>query len=95
MNSEVEDLQEQEHQFERAVTDSPTDRGSDLQVSRLGHQTLLFRRVLWGMWWAGTALIILSWFNVVSNTVGWIGFAVALASSFISVMVNKHWRIPK
>jgi hypothetical protein len=49
----------------------------------------------WVMWWAGTALIVLSWFNVVSNVVGWIGFSATLASSFISVIANRFWKFPK
>lgn len=53
------------------------------------------QRVVWAAWWAGTTLIVLSWFGVVSNVVGWIGFAGALAASFVSVMVSKYWRMPK
>ena len=48
----------------------------------------------WLLWWAGTILIVLSWINVVSNTLGWIGFSAALASSFISVIANRFWKFP-
>ena len=72
----------------------PIDRQTP-QETRAAEQTLLFRRVLWAMWWAGTVLIVLSGVRVVSNTMGWIGFAAALASSFISVLVNKHLRMPR
>ena len=36
------------------------------------------------MWAVGTFLIVLSWFSVVSATVGWVGFGVGLAGSVIS-----------
>jgi len=51
-------------------------------------------RVVWLTWWAGTALIVLSWLSVVSNAVGWLGFAVACASTITSVIARRYWRIP-
>lgn len=62
-------------------------------VSQLS--TVRFDQVIWAVWWAGTALIVSSWLNIVSNTVGWIGFAAALASSVVSVVVKKYWRVPR
>lgn len=53
------------------------------------------KRIVWIAWWGGTALVVASWFNIVSNTVGWIGFSLALASTFISVIVSKYWKFPK
>jgi len=58
-------------------------------------RALLLNRALWILWWAGTALIVLSWFKVVSNTVGWIGFSATLASSFISVIARNYWKFPR
>jgi hypothetical protein len=52
-------------------------------------------RAIWGTWWIGTILIVLSWFSVVSNTVGWIGFAAAIASTVVSVVIRKYWRVPR
>ena len=51
--------------------------------------TLRFDQIVWAAWWLGTILIVLSWINVVSNTVGWIGFAAALASTFSSVVLES------
>ena len=51
-------------------------------------------RILWGIWWIGTILIICSWFDIVSPTVGWIGFGAGCASSLVSVIISKYWRIP-
>ncbi len=51
-------------------------------------------RVVWITWWAGTALILLSWVSIVSNKVGWLGFGIACASSLISVIARRYWRIP-
>jgi hypothetical protein len=42
------------------------------------------QKVSWGFWTAGTLVIVLSWFRVVSHEVGWIGFGVALLGSVLS-----------
>jgi hypothetical protein len=39
-------------------------------------------------------LIVLSWVNVVSNAIGWLGFGIAIASTIISVIARRYWRIP-
>ncbi|MDZ7616434.1 MAG: hypothetical protein U1E05_05475 [Patescibacteria group bacterium] len=36
-----------------------------------------FYKAYWPAWWIGTILIALSWFGVVTPTVGWAGFALA------------------
>ncbi len=51
-------------------------------------------RVTWLTWWSGTALIVLSWVGVVSNAIGWLGFGIAVASTIISVIARRYWRIP-
>lgn len=51
-------------------------------------------RAAWLTWWAGTILIILSWINVVSNRVGWLGFGIACAATITSVVARRYWRIP-
>lgn len=58
------------------------------------NRVLRFDQAAWLFWWGGTALIVLSWLSVVSSFVGWIGFAAALASTFISIIVRKYWKIP-
>ncbi|WFB37485.1 hypothetical protein P3T73_06900 [Kiritimatiellota bacterium B12222] len=51
-------------------------------------------RILWGTWWMGTILVIGSWMDEVSSTIGWIGFGVSCTASFVSVVIKKYWRIP-
>ena len=41
-------------------------------------------RLSWLLWIAGTVIIVLSWCDAVSATVGWYGFAVALAGTLLS-----------
>jgi len=35
----------------------------------------------WWLWAIGTVLIVLSWFKVVTPTIGWCGFAIAVSGS--------------
>lgn len=42
---------------------------------------LWFYKAYWPAWWIGTILIVLSWFGVVTPTVGWAGFALAGAAA--------------
>ena len=51
-------------------------------------------RIIWATWWIGTIIIACSWFKIVPNTVGWVGFGLACAASLVSVILNKYWRIP-
>jgi hypothetical protein len=44
------------------------------------------QQIIWGLWLAGTALIVGSWANVVTPTVGWVGFAIAGVAALISWM---------
>lgn len=38
----------------------------------------------WYFWCAGTIIIVLSWFDVVSTKIGWLGFGIALIGSVMS-----------
>ena len=40
-------------------------------------------QISWWLWAAGTVLIALSWFDVVSTTIGWFGFAIGMVGSVI------------
>jgi hypothetical protein len=40
-------------------------------------------QIAWWLWAAGSVLIALSWFDVVSNTIGWCGFAIGMVGSMI------------
>jgi hypothetical protein len=51
-------------------------------------------RFLWGAWWAGTIVIVLSWVDVVPPVVGWVGFGIAAIAAFVSVVVNRAWKPP-
>ena len=52
-------------------------------------------RTLWGMWWAGSILVILSYGDLVPLWLAWIGFGVAGASTIISVVRHRAWRPPE
>jgi hypothetical protein len=41
------------------------------------------QQLAWWLWAAGTVLIALSWFSVVSAIVGWCGFGIGMAGSAI------------
>jgi hypothetical protein len=36
------------------------------------------------IWAVGALLVVLSWFRIVSNTVGWIGFVIGMSGTFIA-----------
>ncbi len=54
-----------------------------------------FRRVTWAAWWIGAILIVLSWTEAVSRTVGWIGFCICGVSVIANVIVQRFWRMPR
>jgi len=41
-------------------------------------------KIAWYLWAVGTVLIVLSWFQIVSTTVGWCGFFIGLIGSAMS-----------
>lgn len=41
-------------------------------------------QIAWWLWAVGTVLIVMSWFDIVSTTIGWCGFAIGLVGSAIS-----------
>jgi len=68
---------------------------NDAAISETNARAVRLNQAIWIMWWAGTALIVLSWIRIVSPAIGWIGFSAALASSFISVIARRYWKFPK
>jgi hypothetical protein len=54
---------------------SPTNTPQEVATSPTWY--VWFYKAYWPAWWIGTALIVASWLNVVSPTIGWIGFALA------------------
>ena len=53
-----------------------------------------FNRAIWLTWWLGAILIVLSWFRVVSNLIGWCGFGACGATVLIQVLVQRYWKMP-
>jgi hypothetical protein len=47
-------------------------------------------KACWALWIVGTALIVLSWIDVVSRPVGWVGFAVAVVGVLLSSAARKQ-----
>ncbi|HEV8134527.1 MAG TPA: hypothetical protein VGP85_07620 [Pyrinomonadaceae bacterium] len=45
-------------------------------------------KIAWGLWGVGTFLVVLSWVGVVSYTIGWCGFVLALLGSVISWLLR-------
>jgi hypothetical protein len=41
-------------------------------------------QIAWWLWAVGTILIVMSWLDIVSPTIGWGGFILGLVGSFIS-----------
>ncbi len=45
----------------------------------------------WALWIAGTILILLSWTDTVTPTVGWVGFGIALGGFVLGRLPsNRH-----
>ena len=40
-------------------------------------------QIAWYLWAIGSVLIVLSWFNIVSTGIGWIGFAIGMVGSVL------------
>jgi len=59
--------------------ESPNTSSGEMNSSPLWY--VWFYKAYWPTWWIGTALIALSWFGIVTPTVGWIGFALAGAAT--------------
>jgi hypothetical protein len=55
-------------------------KNASQEVTALPIWYVWFYKTYWVAWWIGTALIAGSWFNIVTPTVGWIGFALAGAA---------------
>ena len=41
-------------------------------------------QIAWWLWLIGSILIALSWFNVVSTTIGWCGFGIGMFGSILA-----------
>ncbi len=48
----------------------------------------------WAMWLVGTILIVASWADVVTPTIGWVGFGVALAGTLLSFGAQQRPQQP-
>jgi hypothetical protein len=47
-------------------------------------------KACWLLWLGGTVLIVLSWVDVVTPAVGWVGFGVALVAALLSLAAPKQ-----
>lgn len=46
----------------------------------------------WVLWIAGSAIVVASWSDLVTPTVGWVGWSVALAGTLISLVARQSPR---
>ena len=47
-------------------------------------------KISWGLWIVGTVLIVGNWIGVIPNSIGWIGFGVALAGTLLSFVSQSR-----
>ena len=71
----------------------PLARDAAAAAGAAGRRRL--QQIAWLAWAAGTAAIVLSWMHVVSPTVGWVGFCVALAPGVASEVAKLFARRPR
>lgn len=65
--------------------ESPNTSSREINASPMWY--VWFYKAYWPAWWIGTILIVLSWFGVVTPTVGWTGFALACAAALGSYIL--------
>jgi hypothetical protein len=46
-------------------------------------------RLCMALWIVGTVIVVLSWIDVVSPTIGWVGFAIGGIGTLISLKVRR------
>lgn len=46
-------------------------------------------KISWVLWVAGVFVIILSWTDTMSRTVGWFGFGVACLGSLLGILARR------
>ena len=46
-------------------------------------------KLSWVLWVPGVILVLLSWTDTVSRTVGWVGFGVACLGSLLGVLSRR------
>jgi hypothetical protein len=51
-------------------------------------------QIWWALWIVGTAIIVASWANVVTPTVGWVGFGIALVGTVLSSFARRSRERP-
>jgi len=55
---------------------------------------MALNRLIWAAFWVGITLILLSWLNMVSTYVGWIGLYTAAISIIVAIIANRYWIPP-
>jgi hypothetical protein len=48
----------------------------------------------WVLWICGTVVIVASWLDIVTPTVGWVGFGIALAGTLLSFGAHQQRQQP-
>src|ERR1051326_8446825 len=75
----MEDLLAMTERLQENASEEP-----ERTFSAKGCAKMDFYKLGWLLWIPGTILIVLSWHGTVSNQIGWVGFAVALAGVGVS-----------
>lgn len=75
-----------------AMSQNPYESPSAKSSQDHGNFAPWIQRACWVGWIAGTVLIAMSWFNLVSPIVGWSGFGVAAVASLASSMLPRWLR---
>jgi hypothetical protein len=60
------------------------------EIGSLRSGGFMMYKFCWGMWIGGTILIVASWVDIVSPTVGWVGFGVALLGTLLSFVAQQR-----
>jgi len=55
---------------------------------------MALNRFIWAAFWVGITLILLSWLNMVSTYVGWIGLYTSAISIIVAIIANRYWIPP-
>lgn len=79
---------------QQGLTWYPMLTAGDGQAHSAYQRRLRFYRWAWLLWIVGMLIIVLSWIDLVSPTISWIGFGIALAGTVLSLLANLRLRSP-
>ncbi len=89
INTCNEALQQVHRQHENLIMSNPykSPNTSPREVKASPMWYVWFYRAYWPAWWIGTAFIVCSWFEIVTPTVGWVGFGLACGATLGSYVL--------